>query len=346
MHTLPEPDLGLTVLPALANAGHGDDHGPSHRYGSPVVAPYPVDLERLASDAHDAHEHAAALEQCEDMTNAGYGCSDMPDDASVASWESLEGGRERSVPRQQSRKNKRRKGMRQNKKDADDHEQPPACASPRSPCAREKDVARQRAAEAQPIHVDYDLAGPDVPYSPVCFTGKPSKQAKADKGRLGLADVVPSMKLFQWDGRFVQTIPRHRMRSPAARSTHPLVDTQGRFLGLLLGEMRDPDYSYIRANVTHHLDEARRHCNLLGTERHRRGVYSTVQDGISFGGGQPVSLREPGDCKHSDGLNQRPMNMAHATRRERRAVARLRRSLSVLRIANFGSCELITMHSR
>ncbi len=136
------------------------------------------------------------------------------------------------------------------------------------------------------------------------------------------------------------------MRSPAVRSTHPLVDTQGRFLGLLLGEMRDPDYAYIRANVTHHLEEARRYCNLLGTERHRRGAYSTVQDGISFGGGQPVSTQEPVARKHSNVFNQRPMNMAHASRRERRAVARLRRSLSVLRIANFGSCEVFIMHWR
>ncbi|TFK85202.1 hypothetical protein K466DRAFT_495211 [Polyporus arcularius HHB13444] len=115
------------------------------------------------------------------------------------------------------------------------------------------------------------------------------------------------------------------MISPHLRTTHPLVDSEGRMLGLLVGEMRDPDYAYLVANATHHLREARKYCHKPGTERHRRGSFSTVTDGISIGGGQP-----------------HPMNKAHPIGRERRAVRRLRNASCIRRIANFASSALRT----
>ncbi len=196
-----EVEGGLSCLPTLPEV---DSSTVRQRCGTPVVAPYPVELERLASEAHDAHEQAVHLDECEHMEDGIDQDATLDDDASVASWPSLEATPEPQPPKQQSRKNKRRARKREEHKEANRAHD--ASSDPRGPqgttsCASEKDVARKRAAEAEAIHLDFDLAGPDVPYSPACFTGKPRKQGAGDKQRLELADVMPGMKLFAWDGR-------------------------------------------------------------------------------------------------------------------------------------------------
>ncbi len=58
-------------------------------YGPPVVAPYPLDLETLAREAHDTHVHTVKVKQRDEVERTP--CDESDDNESVASWAGLAG---------------------------------------------------------------------------------------------------------------------------------------------------------------------------------------------------------------------------------------------------------------
>ncbi|KAG6905925.1 hypothetical protein DXG01_016915 [Tephrocybe rancida] len=113
--------------------------------------------------------------------------------------------------------------------------------------------------------------------SPVTSSGWMGLRRDAPTGGISLAELLArGLRLFEWDGR----------------TTHPLLDSVGRQIGVLLGRPRGDTWDI---KISAAADELRGAQAELGQQRNKRGDYAFVNSGISFGGGQmkPGNLRSP-----------------------------------------------------
>ena len=67
-----------------------------------------------------------------------------------------------------------------------------------------------------------------------------------------------------------------------------MVDGAGKVMALLAGRPREPGWEEIAARAMGLLENARAACELDDGAPQRRGVYASVNTGISYGGGQTV----------------------------------------------------------
>ncbi|KAI0324411.1 hypothetical protein GY45DRAFT_1262880 [Cubamyces sp. BRFM 1775] len=113
------------------------------------------------------------------------------------------------------------------------------------------------------------------------------------------------------------------------RTPYLLVDMQDRVVGVLAGHPDSPDWRAVVEEAQNAMEDALRTCNVRGgPDVHRRGAFTTLACGVSFGGGQtePMSM-----------LNK-PM-FAEIT-------ATLRQNPAIQRLAGFGSSILRTYAPR
>ncbi|GLB42484.1 hypothetical protein LshimejAT787_1104990 [Lyophyllum shimeji] len=143
-----------------------------------------------------------------------------------------------------------------------------------------KRVARKRRSEATPIRTDLD-----TPAIPVASSGW---VAIPRPGPSGLGHDVTwligilGMKLINWDGR----------------AAHPLLDAAGRVVAVLAGRPRDRGWDETIVAAEREIRRARLQTSAAG-KSNRRGKFSALATGISFGGGQ----KKPGNLRHTKADN-------------------------------------------
>jgi hypothetical protein len=79
------------------------------------------------------------------------------------------------------------------------------------------------------------------------------------------------------------------------RTPHVFTDSEGRIFVILAGRPTDPDWDEVMEGVVKALTNARKQGFAKGVfnrenVNHRRGLFAVLGDGVSFGGGQRVSL--------------------------------------------------------
>ncbi|KAJ7136896.1 hypothetical protein C8R44DRAFT_608196 [Mycena epipterygia] len=111
------------------------------------------------------------------------------------------------------------------------------------------------------------------------------------------------------------------------RSPKLILDAHGRIIAILLGRPEDPAWDTVVCEAWKAMSRARRAGNTSGAfkakdSNHRRGQYTALAAGVSFGGGQ-----------------KRPGNLVHSTKRQK-IVNSLLSNKSIRRLAGFQSSGL------
>ncbi|KAL7278386.1 LOW QUALITY PROTEIN: hypothetical protein ACG7TL_008366 [Trametes sanguinea] len=200
-----------------------------------------------------------------------------------------------------------------------------------------KRVAIRRAALASAITAGYstvaeDGEGPTLPaHLPIASTAFVSRRqaplASANNSAVTKWEALKmGLRYVEWDG--------HR--------PFLLLDRDERVIGALVGMPRDDRWSEAMADVCAAFAEARSAIHGGAPPEHRRGRFTTVASGISYGGGQVVRRpRSIGGAGYSSRANrQEPSNRTQPTRRQSAAVADLLAHAGVKRIAGFESASL------
>ncbi len=77
--------------------------------------------------------------------------------------------------------------------------------------------------------------------------------------------------------------------SQTPREAIPVADDEGRVITVLAGQPEDPDWESVHTSASDLLEQSRGKCTFSQKQwKHRRGCYSALSVGISFGGGQTV----------------------------------------------------------
>lgn len=144
----------------------------------------------------------------------------------------------------------------------------------------------------------------DVPVSSTGFVGRrpPTKtHAKdADPPRdvpLSKEEMLEKrFRYVKWDGVFVHlpaSVVDGGSFTVLVRTTMPLLDCEDRVFAVLVGRPKSEDWSEVQRDIQTALDGAREGLRGSGSNEpptHRRGVFTPLASGISYGGGQKVRV--------------------------------------------------------
>jgi hypothetical protein len=186
------------------------------------------------------------------------------------------------------RKNKKthekRKARRRSKKEASTLAQ-----STCRPSARRKHIKR-----SNPIQADIDAA--DFPVASSAYVGIGDEGGRT---AFTLQNLVGSrgFRLVEWDGRSALSlaIVWFIINDNISRTPMPIVDKQGRIIGVLGGSPDDPTWSNVHQQAAQEIESSRDQCHFSKKQKvHRRGRYSALASGISIGPGgtRPVVLNQ------------------------------------------------------
>jgi hypothetical protein len=97
------------------------------------------------------------------------------------------------------------------------------------------------------------------------------------------------VSLSGMEGAYLSTSMAHALT--ATRTTHPIVDRDGRVIGLLAGRPQGAkDWDRLAKEMADAVEAARSRCEFTDKQlHHRRGVFPAVPAGIIHGNGTPVS---------------------------------------------------------
>lgn len=123
-----------------------------------------------------------------------------------------------------------------------------------------------------------------------------------------------------------------------SRTTHALADKHDKCFGLLAGQPDDPTWQDTVRGAAEALREAKEKVN-LGRRVDRRGNFGTIAYGVSYGGGQRVSVQEHGRTQDLTGY-QRPGNLRHSANNEA-AMKELCENTHIVRMSNFARSEYL-----
>jgi hypothetical protein len=92
-----------------------------------------------------------------------------------------------------------------------------------------------------------------------------------------------------------------------SRESIPIIDRDGRLVAILAGHPDDKTWSDVSSQAAKALENARQSCSIKKNDP-RRGIFSALQCGVSYGGGQtmPQNLCPENDVNANvlDDLNQ------------------------------------------
>lgn len=157
-----------------------------------------------------------------------------------------------------------------------------------------KEVVKKRQIEATraALHLSFSM-GKDIEVTKPGWIGKRlSDLPRREFTKQELVD-DHGMACFPWDGRWVF---RHKRAAPLAdvlcRTTHLLLDNEQHVIGALVGQPKDAEgWQKVHDEAYKSLQAAASSMGFSHKETsHRRGAFPAVAHGISFGGGQAVSL--------------------------------------------------------
>lgn len=134
---------------------------------------------------------------------------------------------------------------------------------------------------------------------------------------------IPVSNLTYWSGTAGKynypSTPLENLIHPL-RTPMPLVDAEGRTIGILAGQPEDPTWDQVQNQAALCLEEARSRCHFSSDGfQHRRGAFPTLRCGVSHGGGQI-----------------RPQNLKNGARNQK-VLDEINSHPSFKRIAGFGS---------
>lgn len=202
-----------------------------------------------------------------------------------------------------------------------------------------------------PIQTDCSLDMADVPVTANAFTAKPYKQSSSDRRAVHVDELKNQVgwQYISWTGRCVVHFDRdvgtasHRGREFS--TCHALLDQKGFVIGALCGQ---PKWGNINEPLMKIFDTTREAYSLSAADcESRRGKFPSIATGISFGGGQKVSVVAwTRGMWVSNATNQRVGNLAHTAHNQAvwNAVMKL---VPIKRVANFANCRfslLIVSH--
>ncbi|KAJ7099321.1 hypothetical protein B0H15DRAFT_771439 [Mycena belliarum] len=131
------------------------------------------------------------------------------------------------------------------------------------------------------------------------------------------------VKIVKWDGRYATRSPASLSPTILHRCPLVIVDKDQRIVGVFVGKPADPQWdSEVIPGACRAMERASREAKATDARAsapHRRGKFTAISSGVSFGGGQKV-----------------PGNLVHPKWRQR-LIARLLKNKYIRRIAGFQS---------
>ncbi len=132
------------------------------------------------------------------------------------------------------------------------------------------------------------------------FVGRRLRPQVDDHRPLTKADALKlELQYVEWDGRYVSSDEFQACCScsyvSVSREARPLLDKASRVFAVLVGSPRDAEgWAQVNADAQQALDAARSAYKLDPKQvSHRRGSFPAIAAGISYGGGQKVTLFLP-----------------------------------------------------
>ncbi|KAL1939367.1 hypothetical protein VTO73DRAFT_9923 [Trametes versicolor] len=134
------------------------------------------------------------------------------------------------------------------------------------------DNASSSAIGAEPIPTNYSLAMEDVPVTKTAFTSTRKEATEEDRREYTKEELIArGFEYVPWDGR----VPR------------PILDQHGRVFAVLAGRPRDTGWDEVNAQLQEILETTREAYRPQPKQtNHRRGTFTAVSCGFSYGGGQ------------------------------------------------------------
>ncbi|KAL7279948.1 hypothetical protein ACG7TL_006359 [Trametes sanguinea] len=159
--------------------------------------------------------------------------------------------------------------------------------------------------DAEPLKTDFSLSKESVPVAKTAFVGKRKEQTAADREEVTKDELLRAgYEYVPWDGR----------------QCRPILDKSDRVFAVLAGRPRDASWDSINGELQKLFDITRDAYQLSSQQvSHRRGPFSAITCGISYGGGQ----------QRVANLAQRGQNAA--------VLDALIKQAAVRRVANFGN---------
>jgi hypothetical protein len=103
-----------------------------------------------------------------------------------------------------------------------------------------------------------------------------------------------NFNLVEWDGKYVCAIFASLSTLTRSRVSCPITDKKGRVIATLCGHPDDPNWDSAHTEVANIMRRAQRRIRRTKkNSRHRRGHFTALAAGVSFGGGQRVSDSAP-----------------------------------------------------
>lgn len=120
-----------------------------------------------------------------------------------------------------------------------------------------------------------------------------------------------------------------------------ILDRDGRIIAVFAGKPDDPEWDDVIADLMEAMAQARSEAHASGevpsgSDKHRRGNYSSFTEGVSLGGGQTVRLKYHRYLLYSHVELQGPGNLVNPPK-IRKILSKLLRRKSVRRVCGFQS---------
>jgi hypothetical protein len=216
-----------------------------------------------------------------------------------------------------------------------------------------KQVAKRRRTESTKEPLCVDLSIEVDAWKMVTGPGWIAKRAKdLPQGGLTAGHLIQrdgwGFTYFPWDGRYAHFVDWEQFlkADTKLRSSHLLLDTEKRVIGVLVGQPRGEErWKQVCMGVFEALKTAASSLNLSKEKKkHRRGEFPAVAHGISFGGGQEVSRIRRGWLGPLSALIQAPRHLKH-TKENEDILEGLMLNKDVQRVCKFGSRKFWHMMS-
>lgn len=155
------------------------------------------------------------------------------------------------------------------------------------------DNASSSAIGAEPIPTNYSLAMEDVPVTKTAFTSTRKEATEEDRREYTKEELIArGFEYVPWDGRCVPTLLSSPVPYPCdmvSRVPRPILDQHGRVFAVLAGRPRDNGWDEVNAQLQEILETTREAYRPQPKQtNHRRGAFTAVSCGFSYGGGQTV----------------------------------------------------------
>ena len=262
---------------------------------------------------------------------------------------------EDGLSREQYHKKKRRRNRKARKAERDEPYNPTRLHPNVKPRAWEKFTeavrradeatrADRRALDAGAVPAALPTAMGQLAVASTAHVGAYLPTTEEDRATVRLED-LPSLniKVVPWNGRWVQYGDSRgkRRAHTTVRDTRPIVTQQGFVPAVAAGRPMCQEYDRCVEDMSELCEEIRAvYAQDPQAKPNRRGRYDSVSIGVSFGGGQTVSISVAAPITPSKPkpVEQVVKNLSHAPENAD-VVDAILNSRTVHRIANFGSCE-------